>query len=412
MAGPYLLQNALIWSPDKTAGAPHACTLRPQPLLTGGRPATASARSIEIDLTGLSLLPALTNHHDHLELNHYPRTRFREVYPNAHEWGEEVNARLNDPPFRELRAYPLADRCFIGGLKNLLCGALKVIQHGPPHRPLFAPDFPVQVARRYGWAHSLRFDRAADVIRSYRRTPPDVPWFIHLAEGTDPVAAGELDRLAAMGCLGDNTVIVHGVGVRPDCPDQISRVKRRVWCPTTNIYLLGRQLPAAIWPALIDNGGPIDRNLIGSDSRLTAEGDLLDEMRALADGNHGLPPHTAREILAAVGLDHAAFPRQFRRDDDWIAVRAVANPEAALCRSRRADLALILRRGVPQIGDPDVMLRFPSLTTIEAALDGRPKRINVRLARQIARCSLKEPGLDLLENPFAGRRIVWTRKEK
>jgi hypothetical protein len=374
------------------------------------RPHPASAATI--DLSGLYLFPALTNHHDHLELNHFPRTRFRAVYANAHEWGEEVNARLNDPPFRDLRAYPLADRCFIGGLKNLLCGALKVIHHGPPHRPLFAPDFPVQVARPYGWAHSLHFDSEMDVIHAYRRTSPDVPWFIHLAEGTDAVAAGELDRLAAMGCLGDNTVIVHGVGVRPDDHDLISRVQRRVWCPTTNIYLLGGDLPAARWPALIDKGGPIDRNLIGSDSRLTAEGDLLDEMRTLAAGTHGLPPHTAREILAAIGLDRAAFPRQFRRDNDWIAVREVANPEAALCRSRRADLALIMRRGVPQIGDPDVMIGFPSLRTVEAALDGHPKLINAGLARRIARCSLKEPGLELLENPFAGRRIVWTRKEK
>ena len=98
--------------------------------------------ALEIDLEGYTLFPGLVNAHDHLELNHYPRTKFRDVYDNAHQWGEDVNARLNDEPFKTLRSYPLWDRVFIGGLKNLLCGATTVAHHGPPHnRPLFRTNF-------------------------------------------------------------------------------------------------------------------------------------------------------------------------------------------------------------------------------------------------------------------------------
>jgi cytosine/adenosine deaminase-related metal-dependent hydrolase len=167
--------------------------------------------AVNIDLSGCAILPALVNAHDHLELNHYPRTKYRERYDNAHQWGEDVNEHLNDSLFRRLRAYPLWDRLFIGGLKNLLCGALTVAHHNPPHRELFRRDYPVRVLQRYGWTHSLHFSTDAEVVRAYRRTPPDVPFFIHLAEGTDKIAGGEYQRLNALGCVGSNTVIIHGV---------------------------------------------------------------------------------------------------------------------------------------------------------------------------------------------------------
>jgi hypothetical protein len=314
-----------------------------------------------IDLEGFIRRAALLNAHDHLELNHYPRTRLRDSYANAHAWGEDVSARLDDEPFRTLRPYPLADRCFIGGLKNLLCGALTVYHHNPPHRCLFRPDFPVRVLRRYGWAHSLHFTPQAEIVRSYRATPPHVPWFIHLAEGTDDIAAGEYARLKALGCVGANTIIVHGVGLTAaDIADAAPRVRALVTCPTTNRYLLGRTLDHAAWKQA---GG---RLWLGSDSRLTAEGDLLHEAAAVP----GVQPECGAE-------------------GDWIACHSAGLP------AERAALALVVRGGVPQIGDPDVMAKFSRVQTIPALLDGRPKRIQVKLARQIARCTLQERGLEL-----------------
>ncbi len=141
--------------------------------------------ALTVDLSGYTIFPGLINAHDHLELNHYPRTKYRERYDNASEWSRDMNAHLNFSPFKELRAYPLEDRCFIGGLKNLLCGATTVAHHNPPHKCLFRKDFPVRVLKRYGWAHSLYLSSDEEIVASYRSTPPDVPWFIHLAEGTD-----------------------------------------------------------------------------------------------------------------------------------------------------------------------------------------------------------------------------------
>ena len=339
----------------------------------------AAPGALTVDLAGHTIYPGWINAHDHLELNHYPRTKFREVYANAHEWGEDVNARLNAEPYHSLRAYPLRDRLFIGGLKNLLCGATTVVHHGPPHQLLYRHDFPVRVLRQYGWAHSLHFSTNAEIVRSYRRTPLSWPWFIHLAEGTDNTAAGEYQRLKALGCVGRNTVLVHGVGLTAaDIADAMPRIRALVWCPTTNNYLLGKTLNPALWG---------DKLVLGSDSRLTADGDWLAELRsALCRGSADQPDvfaFTARPA-ALLGLKRAGSlaPGSYA---DWLA--APAFPTA------RRDIALVVRGGVPLIGDPPLMAQFPHVPTVAAALDGAEKRVHLDLARQIHRCCLREPGL-------------------
>jgi cytosine/adenosine deaminase-related metal-dependent hydrolase len=343
---------------------------------------------LTVDLEGYTVFPALVNAHDHLELNHFPRTKFRDRYDNAHQWGEEVSARLDDEPYKSLRANPLKDRCFIGGLKNLLCGALTVAHHNPLHKCLFKPDYPVRVLRRYGWAHSLHFSSDDEIVRSYRATPPDVPWFIHLAEGTDEVAAGEYRRLKALGCVGKNTVIVHGVGMTDDdIADAAPCVRGLVICPTTNRYLLTARPKMEAW---IEVGGAV---FVGSDSRLTADGDLLDELRDIAEVENGR--HELRScITACVGTPFMAsafhYTECLRFGDP--ADLIVCNQQSL---GRRADLALVVRGGVPQIGAPDVMAKFSHIQTIPALLDGAPKRIHIALARQITRCTLREPGLEL-----------------
>ncbi|MBC7872156.1 MAG: hypothetical protein H7Y09_15025 [Chitinophagaceae bacterium] len=292
---------------------------------------------------------------------------------------------------------------------------------------MFRPDFPVRVLEKYGWAHSLHFNTDEEVVRAYRSTPKDWPWFIHLAEGTDEVAAGEYRRLKALGCVGKNTVIVHGVGVPYEdimtIDKSADRVHGTIWCPTTSEYLLGKS------PQWHEGGRWKNADVItvlGSDSRLTSEGDLLHELRAAVKNNHldGSDHHwqyiddvtflAARVIMKQ---DTGYLKQNFFSDFfvyNWLSLfdhllqtsnlnkiekedlEYSHHPVAAvLCYSSRSDLALIVRGGIPQIGDPEMMAKFPHIQTVEATLDGVPKAINIHLARQIARCSLKEPGLEL-----------------
>ncbi len=398
-APPLHIKNALVWD-DEQATQRDLYT-------ANGRIVDQPANGAQVvDLDGYSLFPGLINAHDHLELNHYPRSKFREVYDNAHQWGEDMNSRLDSEPYQSLRAYPLWDKVFIGGLKNLLCGATTVVHHGPPHKPMFRADFPVRVLKQYGWAHSLHFDTDEEVVRSYRSTPKNWPWFIHLAEGTDEVAAGEYKRLKALGCVGINTVIVHGVGMLAEdvvgahivVAFQYSAGHGSqfpiAWCPTTNIYLLNKTgHPRMGW-----NTAPF----LGSDSRLTSEGDLLDEMRFAADwykdqNGYWLAVHMVTRTTLRWAEPLKDMVVKFRPDNcaDHVVIRNSGDAAKELCESRRADLALIVRDGLPRIGDPDIMAKFPHVQTVAATLDGIEKRIHIDLARQIHRCQLKEPGLEV-----------------
>lgn len=361
-----------------------------------------------VDLDGYTFYPGLINAHDHLELNHYPRSKFCEVYDNAHQWGEDMNVRLNDSPYRELRAYPLEDRLFIGGLKNLLCGATTVAHHNPPHEYLFREDFPVRVLKKYGWAHSLHFSTDEEIVNSYRSTPLDVPWFIHLAEGTDEVAAGEYKRLKALGCVGKNTVIVHGVGIKSeDVEDAVASVRGLVWCPSTNNFLLGKTSDFVRYTYVADRpswraGSHV---AIGSDSRLTADGDLLNEMVAAVETSQCdrgciLEAVTSRaaHILGLTDVGHLNIGARA----DWIFLSGYS----------RSAIEIVVKGGVPQIGNPDLMAKFPHIQTVPATLDGIPKAIHIELARRIIRCTLKEPGLEIDPDFRAGvgaslRKIYW-----
>jgi hypothetical protein len=365
--------------------------------------------ALTIDLKGYTIFPGLVNSHDHLELNHYPRTKFREVYENARHWSADVNARLDTSPFKELRAYPLEDKLFIGGLKNLLCGATTVAHHNPPHKFLFRKDFPVRVLQKYGWSHSLYLNTPEEIVRSYQNTPKEYPWFIHLAEGTDAEAAGEYQRLKALGCVKGNTVFIHGVGITPQDEEEAFG-HDLVLCPTTNKYLLNRVLNTSqdlqkwVWIPTI---------LLGSDSRLTADGDLLDEMRFAAkyvidDGMSsfvGICDTSVDCVVSMVTWYTAGTLRikgigSLEKDSqaDLIAIKdtPIERSEAErLCNARRADLALVIKGGVPQIGDPDVMAQFSHIRTIPATLDGKPKAIHIDLARRITQCRIKESGLTI-----------------
>lgn len=354
--------------------------------------ATPSPGALQINLDGHSILPGFVNAHDHLELNHYPRTRPREHYDSAHHWGDDLNARLDSPPFSSLRAYPLGDRLFIGGLKNLLCGATTVIHHNPPHRALYGRDFPARVLRRYGWAHSLHFNTEDEIRRSYRRTPRDTPWFIHLAEGTDAAAAAEYRQLKSLGCGGDNTIIIHGVGVsEQDIADAAPSLRGLVWCPSTNLYLLGQTADVRAW---LSAGGQL---ALGSDSRLTADGDLLDEIdaaRAILNATEIMTALYSGARIAGINAGHL----RPGAPADFIVVTSADGHLLNSCGSRSA-LGLVVRGSIPQIGDPHLIKLFPHIQTIPALLDGVPKLINIHLARQIMRCGLWESGLELKAVP-------------
>lgn len=344
---------------------------------------------VRFDLDGALVLPAFINAHDHLELNNFPRWKNRSEYTNAREWALESNALLDSAPaIVAARKVPLADRLLIGGLKNLLSGALTVAHHNPFHPPL-GQNFPVRVVSRYGWSHSLYL--SPDFAKSYRRTPGTAPWMIHLAEGTDPSAQGELVQLDAAGALQNNTVLIHGVGLTPDQRMRaIEKGAALVWCPSSNFFLLNAT--ANVRPFA-------DAHLLalGSDSRLTGERDLLDEMCVARKTDQ----ISTDALLRAVTCDAAKILRmndagrlgQGTPADLVILPGSSASAADALGQIRRAEVRAVFANGKLCIGDTD----FAPLMgdAVPVTLDGREKILRLDLAARLLRSSVSEPGLTL-----------------
>jgi cytosine/adenosine deaminase-related metal-dependent hydrolase len=247
----------------------------------------------------------------------------------------------------------------------------------------------VRVLKKYGWSHSLYLSSQNEIRQSYvdagRRK-----WMIHLAEGTDDFAARELGALDKLGVLGPNTVLVHGVGLREaDTQLAIERGASLVWCPSTNFYLLGQTADVQQW----DSAG---RLMLGSDSRLTADGDLLDELRAAKDTGQ-LSNQTLFRLVTTNPrwLLSGSENLEKQLQADFIVLPYHPDPYQALINARRADLSLVMRGGQVMIGDPALVKKFPGKFEL-ALLDGKEKWIDAALAERLRHCTLTEAGLQLL----------------
>jgi cytosine/adenosine deaminase-related metal-dependent hydrolase len=222
-----------------------------------------------IDARGYIALPGLINAHDHLEFNLYPRLG-RGPYPNSMAWSQDIYTPDRDPIRQHLQV-PKPLRLLWGGIKNLLSGVTTVCHHNRRDEPVLDENFPVRVVKRFGWAHSLDFSQ--DVRERFLATPKSWPFILHLGEATDAHGVDEIFKLHTLGALDDRTILVHavaldgkGLALARKCGSSL------IWCPSSNLFLLGKTLEAVA----LRSGLPI---ALGSDSALTADGDLLDELQ-------------------------------------------------------------------------------------------------------------------------------------
>ena len=247
---------------------------------------------LAINLQGYLILPGLINAHDHLEFNLFPRLG-RGPYSHSGDWARDIYWPERTP-LREHLSVPKEVRLWWGGVKNLLSGVTTVCHHNP-YDNVFEREFPVHVVRRYGWAHSILFEK--NVAGKFRSTRIDEPFIIHAGEGTDEGSENEVFELDRIGVLSGHTILVHGLGFsRAGHALRKRRGTALVWCPTSNRFLFGATLNVGV----LDN---FDRVALGSDSALTAQGNLLDEIHAAyeegppAEAVYRMVTETAASIL-------------------------------------------------------------------------------------------------------------------
>jgi hypothetical protein len=248
------------------------------------------------------------------------------------------------------------------------------------------------VVRRFAWAHSLEFE--PEVAARFRRSPASYPFLVHCAEGVDAAARREVQALDACGALDERTAIVHGVGI---APAGLALMRRRraslVWCPTSNLTMLGRTVSRAV----LRSGIPM---ALATDCALSAPVDLLDE---LAVARKYLPATRLYEMVTSGPARILRLARS-QPSGDWIAVRSEARtPVQALFDGA---IALVVVAGRIRLISPDLAGQLPAPVRCRFQLlriENRPPVLVDADIRWLRRAAAKHLGQDLR---LAGKRIL------
>jgi cytosine/adenosine deaminase-related metal-dependent hydrolase len=386
--------------------------------LSGGYiTAEPAADAWALNLHDHLIFPGLINAHDHLHLNNIPCLPQEHPFPNSYAWINAFQTYFADPHVAAAVAIAKPLRYMQGGLKNLLAGATTVAHHDPWHATLDESSFPVGLLRDFGWSHSLGLGTddwgleigdsqspvsspqslpryGPPVVESFAATPARQPWIIHLAEGTDAISAAELSWLDQLGCLAGNTVLVHGAGLTAaDIERVIARDAAVIWCPSSNLSMLGHTLDPR---RLFDAG----RLALGSDSRLSGARDLLDELRVAA-AHSDLTPRELLWLVTSAARGILRLPEVGGLDAgqraDLLILRDIGgDPYRQLIDIKRKDVCAVVRGGAPLIAEPGFADWFAACDTeaIPVLLDGQPKLLSHALAQPTV--IALEPGLELV----------------
>jgi cytosine/adenosine deaminase-related metal-dependent hydrolase/ubiquinone/menaquinone biosynthesis C-methylase UbiE len=329
----------------------------------------ACATAAALDLSGYLVLPGLINAHDHLEFGLFPRlgrTPGAPPYQNCTQWAWEIH-RVHSAIIERYRRIPKADRLQWGAIRNLLSGVTTVGHHNPLYRDLAHPDFPVRVLSSFGWAHSLAFE--PQLKSMFLQTPADRPFIVHAAEGIDAGSRNEIAQLDQMQVLDERTVLVHGLACTHA---QISLINRRraslVVCPTSNRFLFARTLSRELMAS-------VERISLGSDSPITADGDLLDEVSYLN---------------RRIGLDASAIYRMVTSSP--AEMLHLSNGEGQIVESGVADLIAVRSRpGAPALVLAGLTYRDVELVLLAGRVQIASHALYTRLPPNL------RAGLNLLE---------------
>jgi cytosine/adenosine deaminase-related metal-dependent hydrolase len=331
-----------------------------------------------VDLSDHLVFPGLINAHDHLNGTWWPRVGPSRPYTNVYQWLDD----LHSSPERHDRQRNSVDDIYeLGMYRNLFSGVTTVADHlWRINGADFYTRFPIDVLFEYGRTWTTREPTAwgDDIPTEYNRAvSTGTPYIIHLAEGVDPEMAREMDVLLQANALGRNTLLVHGISLRPDDMYAVAEVGASVcWCPASNLYLYEH---TADIPALVQAGVNVT---LGTDSSMSGGIDLLDELRTARRVLHhqfleplgGAPtgsPSIAQWLVESVTTRAAhALLREDRYGriapgyaaDLLILPDRGQDPYTSLIDAQMGDIALLCRAGRPVYGDPIYRPLFERLT--------------------------------------------------
>jgi cytosine/adenosine deaminase-related metal-dependent hydrolase/SAM-dependent methyltransferase len=307
-----------------------------------------------VDLSGYLLLPGLINAHDHLEFSLFPNIGDG-PYQNSAQWAQDIHSSKASL-IAQHRKVPRPIRLWWGAIRNLLCGVTTVCHHNPVTPELASSEFPIRVVSDFGWAHSLALE--PHLASKFAESDADLPFIIHAAEGVDEESMQEVFALDRLRALDQRTVLVHGLACTPEA---VSLINRRfaalILCPTSNGFLFDRSPSLGFIRSL-------DTVALGSDSPLTAAGDLLDEIAFThsligldANSVYGMVTNRAADVLRLRQGEGRLWPGSVA---DMVGVRDTGlSPAETLAQLTIEQVELVIVSGRVQLASLSILKRLP-----------------------------------------------------
>jgi hypothetical protein len=169
-----------------------------------------------------------------------------------------------------------------GLYKNLISGVTTVVEHG---KKIMGGNDLISIFQHCNNLHSVGFEKKW-IYKLNKPFEKNIPFVMHIGEGTDAIASKEIDSLLQFNLLKKILIGVHGVAMNQR---QAAKFKALVWCPASNYFLLNRTAAVGI----LKNATNI---LFGTDSTLTAGWNIWEHLR-LARNENGL---TDKELFSAL----------------------------------------------------------------------------------------------------------------
>ena len=367
----------------------------------------ASGSGPTLDLHGYLAFPGLLNAHDHLLGTWWPRVAPNRPYKNVYEWLADYE---QSPVIKERGQNEASDIYALGAYRNLIAGTTTVADH---YKRMdengFYDQYPVHVLHEYGRTWTMRQVTAwgDDVQIEYRRAVRlGQPYIVHIAEGSDDQVAQEMDLLRKRNAVGRNTLLIHGIALRPQDMALIAAQGASVcWCPASNLYLYGRTADIG---SLLRAGANV---ALGTDSVMTGSCNLLAELRAAREAYRArVRADPSPQWLVEMVTTRAAYALLLGARRGRIAVGYEADlivvpdggnePYTTLIDAQPSEIALVTCGGVPMYGERAFYDLFAQLTPTFApvSISGKLKLVAGDLPGLLRRLS-KNVGREL-DFPF------------
>ncbi|EIE02023.1 amidohydrolase family protein [Leptospira licerasiae] len=235
---------------------------------------------IRINLRGNFVYPGLINAHDHLLGTYLPKVGTNRPYLNWLPWDNDLKSSVVYAERQQLEPEQLY---LLGSYKNLISGVTSVLDHIPHfvQKP-FLDKSPIRILERFTLAHSICSYSLGwgdgPQIEYARAKEGNLPFVTHISEGFDEESKNALRELNALGCLGENAVLVHGIAFDGEDIKTVSKTKANlVWCPESNLFMFGKTAPIR---EILEAGINVS---LGTDSPMSGSINIFQEIKSARD---------------------------------------------------------------------------------------------------------------------------------